>query len=508
MILNKCFIPVLLFFMLVNFGQAQQTAIGSISENDLRKHVSFLAADSLQGRKLGTPGLEIAAGYLRSETKKAGLKSVTPNYFQHFDLISTRPDMENSFLKIPGAGNYLTDSLVCINQKNKLLKISGEVVFAGFGYQDEKNGYDDLEGVEIDGKIVVCSTGSPKMFKKNSSFSWKNRLEQKKTERLFEKGALAVVFVTNPKDSTNRAFKQIYTWKNRERYSLKPDTVSADKKIFVTIPEFANHLLGEKNGWKSYLTEIAGQNKPAPGYPENSSIEIQSSQFIKIHETQNVVGMLEGSHPELKNECVIYMAHYDHLGTDSEGNIYNGADDNASGCAALLEIAKIFQQPEFQPARSILFLWVTGEETGLLGSGYYANHPVFPIKNTVACINLDMIGRVYEPRDSVWKNSPKLVKDFDGIYTLVSDFNPKLVQLTDSVSKELGFIPDKSLPGYFFRSSDHYHFHSRNVPIVNLATGYHADYHKVTDEESRIRYDKLKRITELSFWIGYKMAGN
>ncbi|MFW6246497.1 MAG: M28 family metallopeptidase, partial [Tangfeifania sp.] len=215
-----------------------------------------------------------------------------------------------------------------------------------------------------------------------------------------------------------------------------------------------------------------------------------------------------GSHPELKNECVVYMAHYDHLGTDSEGNIYNGADDNASGCAALLEIAKIFQQPEFQPERSILFLWATGEESGLLGSGYYANHPVFPMKNTVACINLDMIGRVYEPRDSVWKNSPKLVKDFDGIYTLVSDFNPKLQKLTDSVSKELGLIPDKSLPEYFFRSSDHYHFHSRNVPIVNLATGYHADYHRVTDKVSRIRYDKLKRVTELSFWIGYKMAGN
>ncbi|MFW5773192.1 MAG: M28 family peptidase [Tangfeifania sp.] len=508
MILNKCFIPALLLLMLVNFGHAQQKVFGPVHENNLRKHVSYLAADSLQGRKPGTPGLKIAARYLRRSAKEAGLKPGAPNYFQHFELISARPDMKNSFLKIPGAGNYLSDSLICMNQNNKLLKISGEVVLAGFGHQDEKNGYNDLEGVKIDGKIVVCSTGSPELFKKNSSFRWNNRLEQKKTERLFEKGALAVVFVTNPKDSTNRAFNQIYMWMNRERYSLKPDTVSADKKIFVTIPGFADHLLGEKNSWKNYLTEIVDQNKPAPGYPENAIIEIQSSHNIKIHETQNVVGMLEGSHPELKNECVVYMAHYDHLGTDSEGDIYNGADDNASGCAALLEIAKIFQQPEFQPRRSILFLWATGEEYGLLGSGYYANHPVFPMKNTAACINLDMIGRVYEPRDSVWKNSPKLVKDFDGIYTLVSDFNPKLTELTDSVSKELGLIPDKSLPEYFFRSSDHYHFHSRNVPIVNLATGYHADYHKVTDKVSRIRYDKLKRVTELSFWIGHKMAGN
>jgi len=365
-----------------------------------------------------------------------------------------------------------------------------------------------LKGVEINGKIVVCSAGSPEIFKKNRSFRWQNRLEQKKTERLFEKGVLAVVLVTNPKDSANRTFNKIYTCMDRHRYSLKPDTASAEKKIFITIPEFADNFLGEKDAWKNYLAEIADRNKPIPGYPENATIEIQSSQFIKTRAAKNVVGLIEGSDPALKNEYVVYMAHYDHLGTDSEGNIFNGADDNATGCAALLEIAKTFQQPEFQPDRSILFLWVTGEETGLLGSGYYASHPVFPIKNTAACINLDMIGRVYEPRDSVWENLPKLVKNFDGIYTLVSDFNSNLVQLTDSISNEMGLIPDKSLPEYFFRTSDHYHFHSRNVPILNLSTGYHADYHKVTDEASRIRYDKMKRVTELSFWIGVKMAGN
>ena len=507
MFFKKICISLLLFFLLTNIGQAQQKTL-SVSEDDLRNHIIFLASDSLQGRKPGTPGLEIAANYLRSKAKKAGLKPGADNYFQTFELIATRPDIKNSFLKISGAGNSLTDSLVCMNQENELLKISGEVVLTGFGYQDKKNSYDDLKGVEVNGKIVVCSAGTPGDFSKNHSPGWNNRLEQKKTERLFEKGALAVIFITNPKDSTNRAFNQIYTWKNRQRFILKPDTVSAERKIFITLPEFADNLLGEENAWKNYLAEIARQNKSMPVYPENATIKIQSSQFLKTNRTQNVIGMVEGSDPELKNECVVYMAHYDHLGTDSEGNIFNGADDNATGCAALLEISKAFGQPEFRPARSILFLWVTGEETGLLGSGYYASHPVFPMKNTIACINLDMIGRVYEPRDSVWKNSPKQVKDFDGIYTLVSDFNSKLVQLTDSVSKKLGLVPDKSLPEYFFRSSDHYHFHSRNVPIVNLATGYHADYHKVTDEAFRIRYDKLRRITELSFWIGYKMAGN
>jgi hypothetical protein len=507
MFFNKYCLLLLLILMLANWGQAQQQAI-SVSEDLLKKHVTFLASDSLQGREPGSAVLKVAAEYLRKEAQKTGLEPGSPNYFQSFELISTRPDLKNSFLKNSGAGNNLTDSLICMNQYNELLKISGEVVIAGFGFKDEESTYNDLTNVDVEEKIVICATGSPDNFKNSQSFRWNNRLEQQKTERLFDKGARAVVFVTNPKDSANRTFNQIYTWRNRQRYSLKPDTVTTDKKIFITIPEFADKLLDEKEGWKNYLTEIALQNNSRAVYPENSTIEIQSSQIIITSKTQNVVGVIEGSNIELKNECVVYMAHYDHLGTDSEGNIYNGADDNATGCAALLEIARLFQSPEFQPARSILFLWVTGEETGLHGSGYYAGHPIFPMEKTVACINLDMIGRVYEPRDSVWKNSPKQVKDFDGVYTLVSSFSPKLQQITDSISHELKLTPDKSLPEYFFRSSDHFHFHSRNVPIVNLATGYHADYHKVTDEAFRIRYDKLKRITELSFLIGFKMARN
>jgi hypothetical protein len=421
MIWYKYFISILLLSLLAKFGQAQQPAIQCISEDDLKRHVSFLASDGLQGRDLGSAGLEAAAEYLRKEAEKAGLKPGGNNYSQNFTLVATRPNLKNSWIKKAGSEEILIDSVICMNQFTKHFKQSGEVVFAGFGFQNEN--YDDLKNVD-------------------------------------------------------------------------------------TIPEFADNILGEKGACKNYLQEIANQNQPHPLYPENLEIEIQTSSFLKEHRVKNIIGLVEGSDSLLKNECVVYMAHYDHLGTDSEGNIYNGADDNASGCAALLEIAEVFSQPEYKPARSILFLWVTGEEKGFLGSGYYADNLVFPLSKTVACINLDMIGRVYEPRDSVWKNSPKLVKDYDGIYTLVSDFNPKLVQLTDSVSKELGLIPDKSLPEYFFRSSDHYHFHSRNVPILNLSTGYHADYHKVTDEISRIRFDKIKRVAELSFWVGCKMAGN
>jgi Zn-dependent M28 family amino/carboxypeptidase len=142
----------------------------------------------------------------------------------------------------------------------------------------------------------------------------------------------------------------------------------------------------------------------------------------------------------------------------------------------------------------------------LLGSKYYAEHPVFPLDKTVACINIDMDGRVYEPRDSVWKKSPKVAKDFDGLYTLSNEIWPGLKEINTLACKELGLIPDYSLPSNFLRSSDHYHFHKNNVPILNFATGYHADYHKVGDEVSRINFDKMKRVADLCFIVGLEVA--
>jgi Zn-dependent M28 family amino/carboxypeptidase len=153
-------------------------------------------------------------------------------------------------------------------------------------------------------------------------------------------------------------------------------------------------------------------------------------------------------------------------------------------------------------------LWVTAEEVGMLGSQYYAQNPVFPMEKTVACINIDMNGRVFETRDTVWNKSPKKVKDFDGLYTLTNDFWPGLKDINNEVCAEIGLVPDYSLPSNFLRSSDHFSFHSKGVPIINYSTGYHADYHKPTDEISRINFDKMKRVADLCFLVGLKIANS
>jgi Zn-dependent M28 family amino/carboxypeptidase len=171
----------------------------------------------------------------------------------------------------------------------------------------------------------------------------------------------------------------------------------------------------------------------------------------------------------------------------------------------LLEVAQTFAAMHPKPRRSIVFLWPSAEEVGLHGSGFYSKNPLFPLSKTVACINLDMVGRVYEPRDSVWNDFPKKVKDFDGIYALVNQYNPSLKKINDEACSELGLVPDYSLPSRFFNTSDHYHFHRNKVPVLNLSTGYSADYHKTTDEAWRLRPDKMKRVAQLCILNGLNL---
>jgi len=171
-----------------------------------------------------------------------------------------------------------------------------------------------------------------------------------------------------------------------------------------------------------------------------------------------------------------------------------------------MEVAKAMASMKEKPKRSIVFLWVTGEELGMLGSSYYGDHPLFPMEKTAVCFNIDMVGRVFEERDTVWNSSPKLVKDFDGIFALINNYWPGLVPLNDKICKELNLVPDLSLPADFVRRSDQYTFHKFGVPIINYACGYHADYHKVGDEIDKINFEKMKRVVDLCFLMGVEVA--
>lgn len=505
----------LISFVFCFFNQsliAQNSGLKKIDVADLKRHLSVLSSDSLQGRAFGTPvpGLDLAADYLKKNAGDIGLVAGADDFFQTFPVISSQTDIENNFFEITdtsGKSLYKTDSVIVLPSGSGVNISNAEVVFAGFGWSDEKSGYDDFHGVDLHGKVIIFATGTPESFRKNELIRWNNSLETAKIEKATKAGAALVLLVNNPLDESNSVYNRLTRWINRNDFSLEISEKSTDNISFAfTTSTQADVLLGGTGKLKNLLTGIA-ENQKSNSFPvKKKQITVNVNRKTEHIQAKNVIGIVEGSDPVLKDECVVFMAHYDHIGIDTSGNVFNGADDNGSGTVLLLEVAEAFMSLEPKPKRSIVFLWVTAEEVGLLGSQYYIKNPVFPVDKTVACFNIDMAGRVFETRDTVWNKSAKMVKDFDGLYTLTNDIWPGLKEINTAKCKTLDLIPDYSLPSGFLRSSDHYSFHSAGVPVINYATGYHADYHKTTDEISRINFDKMKRVADLCFLVGLEIA--
>jgi hypothetical protein len=222
-----------------------------------------------------------------------------------------------------------------------------------------------------------------------------------------------------------------------------------------------------------------------------------------LPDSENIWAFIEGS--EKPNEIVVVSAHYDHVGVKN-GEVYNGADDDGSGTVALLEIAQAFQKAKIEgygPKRSILILHVTGEEHGLYGSSYYSQNPLFPIANTVADVNIDMVGR----RDELHKDSNNYIyligSDYlsTDLYKICEDVNSKYVHLNLDYK-----FNDRKDPNRFYYRSDHYNFAKYGIPVVFLFNGVHEDYHQATDEVSKIEFDALSKRTQLGFSIAWEIA--
>ncbi len=233
--------------------------------------------------------------------------------------------------------------------------------------------------------------------------------------------------------------------------------------------------------------------------------EIPSSFFDnKFNDSENVVAYIEGS--EFSDQIVVISAHYDHVGMDAEGNIYNGADDDGSGTVSILEIAEAFKEAAkdgYRPRRSILFLHVTGEEKGLLGSDYYTKNPIFPLENTVTDLNTDMIGRI----------DPKHEDNPNYIYLIGSDkLSTDLHELSEEVNKKYTQFDldytynDENDPNRFYYRSDHYNFAKHNIPVIFYFNGTHADYHQPTDTPDKIEYDLMARRAKLIFYTAWEVA--
>jgi hypothetical protein len=509
------------------YSQKLQNAITQISSDDLESHIEFLASPLLKGRMNGEEGLEIAGQYIATQAKLLGLKPANgKSYFQPYYVIEKTVDKNKTYLQVISKGN---DTLTLKEPLYQLLptgpsdfSLSGEVIFAGYGIKQDEYSYNDFENIKTDGKILLIMDRAPmsedgktSLFKE-SEWSSAMNFQMKLTTLIYSK-AKAILFVCDPKsglqsyEDSNPAvagyLKSRVTLKNESPEIENPFIASMPKIIFIH-RSVADALL---KGSGHTLEEL--QNQIDTSF-HSKSFEIKDKQ-LKITEVSlseekilnNVTGFIEGSDPVLKNEVVVFSGHYDHIGT-SGNKVNTGADDDASGCAALLSMAKAFQSLEKKPLRSILFLWVSGEEIGLYGSKTYVENPLFPLEKTVADLNMDMIGRVKGVADST-KDNP--MSGPNTVFVITDNQSKELIDIANEIDRKTTLDFDYSLSGrdsplQLFSRSDHYNFVKKDIPILFFTTGLHTDYHTPGDVIEKIDFRKMESITRTMFEIGFTVA--
>ena len=460
--LKSVLIPVLL---------AVAVSVVAQQPDRIQQDVKHLASDALEGRRTGTKGATEAARYIAAEFLKVGLKPLAAaagrngsgsQYLQQFPYVAgVKLGKENSFLfgneKLEPDVDWLPLGFSSSG------KVSGKLVFAGHGITASELNHNDYANANAAGNIALILQGSPDGANPHGRFT---RFEAVRWKAVAARnaGAKALVVIANEANfKDDRLTRLVYD----------NNAGDAGLPVIVLSRTAADRLLTTSGLSLSLLEQSKPDGKALTG-PITLSTDIVRSEVPAF----NVIGMLEGSDPVLKKEYVVIGAHYDHLGHGGEGSgslaprsgdIHYGADDNASGTAGVLELARVFSAQNPRPKRTIIFMAFGGEEEGLLGSNYYVNHPLIPLASTVAMINMDMIGRMKDRRLVV--GGVGTATEWRGI--LAAD--TEKFQLTLS---EDGFGP-----------SDHSSFYSKQIPVLFFWTGTHNDYHKPTDTFEKINYD-------------------
>jgi catechol 2,3-dioxygenase-like lactoylglutathione lyase family enzyme len=491
---------------------AQKKVIETITENDLQAHLEYVASDLMQGRDFYTdvPGLELTANYLKTQCIKLGLKPGFDGYFQPIEMTSSKPDPENTFFQLISKTGKVTSTdtdIFALGGSAGNDTITGDLVFTGYGWYNSETDYNDTEGLDLKGKIVVVMTRNPTLVKSGGKNDM--QVEMKKMQKAMMGGAQALLFVPdplNPEPEYINSIKKYASGGTLQLKGAKSGRTMPVKLLFGTT-ELADQIVQESGKTLAQIqNEISETGKPNSFDIKELSANVILAKSSSTIVGKNVVAVIEGRDPVLKNECVVYTAHYDHLGINGDEEIYNGADDNGTGTVALLEIAEAFQSMKKKPKRSIVFAWVTGEEKGLLGSDYYSQNPVFPMEKTLADINLDMVGRSAEVEPDPEAAVEKSLAGPNGLYIVSGNQSSELMEISKEIGDDLGLVPSDKLSEAFLTRSDYYHFYKNGVPVLGLSTGLHDDYHTPNDELEKIDYTKMKRVTQYSFLVGEKVA--
>lgn len=458
------------FVVLSTIASAQYSP--EISVADLQNQIGFLASDSLKGRKPGTPEDVITSNYIRDYFKKAGLKMLFDNGFQKFDIVSDVNPGKNNSISFDGFSAQQGTDFTPLSFSSSAT-VTAPVVFAGYGFDLDLDSlkWNDYKGIDIKGKWALILRGDPEPEKQNSEFLAYEQ-ERGKVLTAKDKGA-AGVFLVSPSD-LEKSDVIMHT-----QYDKSPS--DAGIPVFSITRAMADKLLASMNYTIAALeTEMKDNHKPVSLYLEPTVSA--TSDVVKTRVTaQNVAAILEGNDPILKNEYVIIGAHFDHLGMGGEGSgsrapdqsaVHNGADDNASGTAGVIELAQKLSANRSDLKRSIVFVAFTGEEMGLLGSKEFVNKPPVDLKKVNAMINMDMIGRLNTSTNTISIGGTGTSVEADTLLKILETGRPfKVSHSTD------GYGP-----------SDHASFYSENIPVFYFTTGAHDEYHTPADDADKINY--------------------
>jgi hypothetical protein len=480
-------------------GSAAETAGTSVER--MKKDLFFLAGEECEGRGVETEGINKAADHIAGVFKELGLKPSMPDgsYFQPFTVSgSSKLSAPNSFVLKGPLNQEITPPIgkqynVCgLTGKGK---VTDDVVFAGYGIT-VKNGYDDYKDIDVKGKIVIIIRQTPRANSKETPFP--NAISHAplnvKIANAEAHKAAGVLFVNDRQMAGTD--DPLMTFEYAQGGGSAPFPVFHVRRALVD-----QMLAGSNTTLTELEADIDGDLKPR-SRTTGWNATLEASVVRTENKVKNVIGVLEGKGP-LANETVVIGAHYDHLGRGERGSrskgstaIHYGADDNGSGTTTVLELARRLAAMKDREGRRIVLMLFSGEERGLLGSAFYCKNPIFPLKDTVAMINLDMVGRL---RDDAKVKKPNL--EIGGVGS-AKNFE----SLVDELNKKYDFNIKKSRSGT--GPSDHTSFYLKSVPVFFFFTGMHPEYHLPTDKPDLINYEGMSKIADMVEELALKIAGD
>lgn len=467
---------ILAIFFCYSFTVAGQTT--QITSKDLHDYVQFLASDSLKGRKPGTQEINVAASFIRDHFKTDGLKLLGEDGFQWVEIVTDVTLGGNNTLSFNGSEGIVKKDFIPLSFSTSST-LTAPVVFTGYGFDIETDSlkWSDYKGIDAAGKWVMAFRADPELDNSDSKFIPYSDVRSK---------------VLTAKDHKASGLLLV-TPKGLEKDDKLMTLVVENNEITAGIPvvnitrELADKMLKSTGFTIDSLERFLVLQKTPRSFETGVNLTGSINVIQKKEKTANVMAMLEGNDPLLKDEYLVIGGHYDHLGFGGPGSgsrmpdtnaVHNGADDNASGTAMVMELAQHFAFGNEKTGRSMIFVTFTGEEMGLIGSKYFVNHPPVELKKVKAMFNFDMVGRFDKEKNSISVSGTGTSLESDSLLRLQETGLPFTV-----VHSPDGYGP-----------SDHASFYSNNIPVFFFTTGVHTDYHTPFDDTDKLDFEAEKKI--------------